>query len=98
MTQLGGARQQDGQRGRHASDPAIEERPREGIDRQNQPDRGENGDDLRGQSPGVGPVCRRNTATSGLGRRDQGGIEGVRIGPADDVGPGLRCETAARSG
>ena len=93
MAKLGGARQQDRQRGRQAGDPMVEERSREAIDREDQPDRRDDGDDLRRQSPGIVPCVRRTAqprARPPRSRPDRGG--GIRA--ADDVGPGLRVKLA----
>ena len=66
VPKLGRARQQDRQRGRHASDSPVEKQPREadrsaGSTRRDASDR----HDLGGRSPGAGALGRRNQATTG---------------------------------
>jgi len=91
MSQLGGSRQHNRECGREASNPVIEEKPREGIHGKEHADRGERGHDLGSDSPGVGPATREHH-NQRLGHRDQGRVQRVDIRAPDDVGPEVSLE------
>ena len=61
-----GARQENRQSRRQERDPPVEHRPGDGVDRNQQSERTENGDDLGRESPGSGPLAREPPTTGSV--------------------------------
>ena len=90
----GGDRQEDVEERREQRRPLAEEGRREAEEGDERREGGEHRDELRGDPPGGRGLRPMTRATGGSASGDEGRVERMLVGAADDVDPGLVPELA----